>query len=103
MSHDSEAMALHVSIYVAWFVLYCLLDVCYLNLQLCRDIVIFVPSWVFEAFEKTALSAAIHKDHDGEVEHDDDCAHEGYHGYDDHDADGHDSDNDDDDDDDNDG
>ena len=40
---------------------------------------------------------------DGEVEHDDDCAHEGYHGYDDHDADGHDSDNDDDDDDDNDG
>ena len=53
--------------------------------------------------EKTALSAAIHKDHDGEVEHDDDCAHEGYHGYDDHDADGHDSDNDDDDDDDNDG
>ena len=44
-----------------------------------------------EAFEKTALSAASHKDHDGEVEHDDDCAHEGYHGYDDHDADGHDS------------
>ena len=53
--------------------------------------------------EKTALSAASHKDHDGEVEHDDDCAHEGYHGYDDHDAEGHDSDNDDDDDDDNDG
>ena len=63
----------------------------------------FVPSLAFEAFEKTALSAASHKDHDGEVEHDDDCAHEGYHGYDDHDADGHDSDNDDDDDDDNDG
>ena len=55
-----------------------------------------------EAFEKISLSAASHKDHDGEVEHDD-CAHEGYHGYDDHDADGHDSDNDDDDDDDNDG
>ena len=62
----------------------------------------FVPSEL-EAFEKTALSAESHKDHDGEVEHDDDCAHEGYHGYDDHDADGHDSDNDDDDDDDNDG
>ena len=70
---------------------------------LCRDIVFFVPSLAFEAFEKTALSAASHKDHDGEVEHDDDCAHEGYHGYDDHDADGHDCDNDDDDDDDNDG
>ena len=31
---------------------------------------VFVPSLAFGAFEKTALSAASHKDHDGEVEHD---------------------------------
>ena len=99
MSHDSEAMALHEYIYV-----FVLLVRCSSNLGeqtcswLCQG-----PLELRRPVEKTALSAAIHKDHDGEVEHDDDCAHEGYHGYDDHDADGHDSDNDDDDDDDNDG
>ena len=51
----------------------------------------FVPSLAGGIREDCAISAASHKDHDGEVEHDDDCAHEGYHGYDDHDADGHDS------------
>ena len=52
--------------------------------------------------EKTALSAAIHKDHEMVRLNMMMIVHM-KHGYDDHDADGHDSDNDDDDDDDNDG
>ena len=75
MSHDSEAMALHE--YICSMICLVLLVRCMLPelTAVPRHRYFLCLVWL-EAFEKTALSAASHKDHDGEVEHDDDCAHD---------------------------